>query len=96
MIFKQNDSFLGNMKELAMAATGLNPQDQSNVIDQPTIGATLNGANPAIIGKLLYVEARAVTTRDGRPFTRMNFWPCQSKGQHPDGTPIPDEDSIPR
>lgn len=96
MIFKQNDSFLGNMKELAMAATGLNPQDSSNVIDQPTIGATLNGANPGIIGKLLYVEARAVTTRDGRPFTRMNFWPCGIKGHHPDGTPIPDEDSIPR
>lgn len=100
LYFKQNDSFLGNMKEIVIAASGFDANGNSRPRDsQITVAETeqwLNGEHPNIVGCLLYCEARETTTRSGTPFTVYNFWPCGSSGTGPDGKPTPDFASIPR
>lgn len=100
LYFKQNDSFLGNMKEIVIAASGFDTNGQPRPRDSQVSSAEaeqwLNGENPAIIGCLIYCEARETTTRSGTPFTVYNFWPCKAAGTGPDGKPVPDFNSINR
>ena len=100
LYFKQNDSFLGNMKEIVIAASGFdeqgNPRPRDSQVTTAETDQFLNGDSPLVVGSLIYCEARNTTTRSGTPFTVYNFWPCKSAGTGEDGKPIPDFDSIPR
>lgn len=86
MGIKQNDSFLRNMKELAIA---LSPPDaqgnwrpDTDVVTEAEMNNLTSDEQPAQ-GRLIYVTATNTTTTRGNPFTRFNFYACV---QNPDNT----------
>lgn len=93
LYFKVNDSFLGNMKELVIAASGYddqgNPRPREDHVTEEETEAMLDGEHPGIVGALLYVEARQIITRGGNPFTRYSFWPCVEDSTQEIGYRIP-------
>lgn len=100
LYFKQNDSFLNNMKEIVIAASGFdpqgNPRPREDFVSEAEADEMLDGPSPLIVGRLLYVEGRQVSTSTGGTYTRYQFWPCPSLGEDASGDPIPDPDNIPR
>lgn len=79
IFIKQNDSFLGNLKEVILALSGFDdqgrPRDETEVVTQAECNALVSKEQP-YAGVLVYLEAREITTRQNKPFTRVNWWPC--------------------
>ena len=84
---KQNDSFLGNIKEVILALSGFDdkgmPRDETDNVSQEECNALVSAEQP-FKGAMVYLEARAIKTKAGGDFTRVNWWPCPIKA---DGSP---------
>lgn len=82
----KNDSFLSNVKEFIIAASGFDTSGNPRPLDDQ-VGADeceqAMGPDQPLAGALLYVKAREVVTKAGTPFTRVNYHPAALL---PDGT----------
>jgi hypothetical protein len=87
IFIKKNDSFASNIKEVVLALSGFNEQgiarDVHDAVTQQECESLVSPDQP-FTGAMVYLEARAITTREGRPFTRISWWPCPVR---PDGKP---------
>ncbi len=84
----QNDSFVSNIKEIILAASGFDAvtgkaRDPEDTVTQAECEALVSPEQP-YAGALVYIEAREVDTRAGGKFTRVSWWPCPLQA---DGSP---------
>lgn len=93
---KQNDSFLGNVKEIVLAVSGFDDQghsrDETDPVTQDECNQLVSPAQP-FAGAVVYMEARQIKTKAGGDFTRVNWWPCPLK-KDAAGTLVPDLDRL--
>lgn len=82
-----NDSFKNNIKEIVLACSGFdaegNWRDENDVVTAQECDA-LTSPEQAYAGAMVYLEAKQILTKENKPFTRINWWPCPL---NKDGTP---------
>jgi hypothetical protein len=87
IFIKKNDSFLGNIKALIIAAMGFDEQGNPCPLDYAVNEQecdSLVDQNQAFAGAYLAVEAVTRPTRAGGEFTNLNYFPVPLQA---DGTP---------
>jgi len=76
---KQNDNFASNMKEIILALSGFdaagNPRPMDDVVTAQEC-EELVAAGQVYKGRKVYLEATGITTKAGKPYTRVNWHPC--------------------
>lgn len=83
----KNDSFLSNVKEFIIAASGFDPSGNPRPLDDQVSADECEqamGPDQPLAGALLYVKAREIMTKSNTPFTRVAYHPAALL---PDGSP---------